>query len=78
MSVIQCQFPDCAFEAKDASEEIAVLMFKSHLYSHQQPVRADRAPTKQKIPPISRPEIKQDVTDEDWATFVAEWGNFRL
>ena len=77
MSAIRCQFPDCAFEANDASEEIAVLMFKSHLYSHQQPVRADRAPTKQKIPPISRPVIKQDVTDEDWATFVAEWGNFR-
>ena len=77
MSAISCQFPGCEFVAENASEAIAIVMFNSHLISHQQPPRTDHGPAKQKIPPIKRPEIKQDVSDEDWATFVAEWGNFK-
>ena len=63
--------------AENASEAVAIVMLKSHLMSHQRSAQSDSGPAKQKIPPIKRPEIKQDVSDEDWATFVAEWGNFR-
>ena len=63
--------------ADNASEAIAIVMFNSHIISHQQPVRADNGPAKQKTAPIQRPEIKQDISDEDWATLVAEWGNFK-
>ncbi len=74
---IQCQFPECQFVAESASEAVAIVMFNSHLISHQQPAQSGPGPAKQKIPPIKRPEIKQDVSDEDWSTFVTEWGNLK-
>ena len=74
---IQCQYPECQFVAESASEAVAIVMFNSHLISHQQPAQSGPGPAKQKIPPIKRPEIKQDVSDEDWSTFVTEWGNFK-
>jgi len=63
--------------AENASEAVAIVMLNSHLLSHQQPSHSGPGSAKQKIPPIIRPEIKQDVSDEDWSTFVAEWGNFK-
>ena len=51
-------------------------MFSSHIVVHQQPATVNTT-AKQKVPPIDRPEIKQDVTDEDWATFIAEWSRFK-
>ena len=38
---------------------------------------APRTATKQKVPRIDRPELKQDVSDEDWQTFEAEWRRFK-
>lgn len=76
MSQIPCQFPDCAYVAEHASEAVAIAMFSSHIVVHQQPAIINTA-TKQKVPPIDRPEIKQDVDDEDWATFIAEWTRFK-
>ena len=53
-------------------------MFTSHTAAHQSasmptPVSA----VKQRLPKIDRPELKQDTTDEDWATFEAEWKRFK-
>ena len=52
-------------------------MFNSHLLSHQPQQQARPAIAKQKIPPIARPEIKQDVSDEEWNSFVQEWNQFK-
>ena len=75
MPEIECQFPDCTFKAEHASEAIALAMFNSHLASHQRNTASGT--TKQKVPPIQRPEIRQDINDEEWATFVTEWSHFK-
>ena len=75
MTLIQCQYPGCKFVAENDSEAVAVAMFNSHLLSHSRPTT--NTTPKQKPPPIQRPEIKQDVTEEDWATFLQEWNHFK-
>ena len=76
MASIECQYTGCSYKAENASEQIALAMFNSHILTHSQPARA---PTQsQKLPPIPRPEIKQDVDEEDWESFVAEWENFKI
>ncbi len=75
MAEIPCQYPGCEFKAENASEAIALAMFQSHLMSHSQ---AATAPAhSQRLPAIPRPEVKQDISEEDWTSFVAEWGNFK-
>ena len=76
MAQIPCQYPGCNFIAENTSEAIALVMFKSHLMSHSQAAATSTA-NSQKLPPIPRPEIKQDVSEEDWISFVAEWGTFK-
>ena len=75
MAEIPCQYPGCEFKANNASEAIAIAMFNSHLLSHQG--RQANEPPAQKLPPIQRPEIRQDINDEDWVTFLAEWEHFK-
>ena len=77
MSQIPCQYPDCTYVAEHASEAVAISMFSSHVVFHQQSPTIVSAPAKQKVPPIERPEIKQDVNAEDWATFLTEWSHFK-
>ena len=73
---IPCQFAGCDYTAENASEAVAIAMFTSHTASHQQ--TSTPAPTtKQRMPKIDRPELKQDTTDEDWLTFEAEWKRFK-
>lgn len=75
MVQIPCQYPGCVFESESASEAIALAMFQSHVVSHSQATAA--TVHSQRLPPIPRPEIKQDVSEEDWTSFVAEWRNFK-
>ena len=77
---IKCAFAGCTHVSESESEQIALAQFQSHLAGHQmaahQPPQA-RAPTKQKLPPIERPKIKQDVTEEEWNSFTQEWKRFK-
>ena len=73
---IPCQFSGCDYVANHASEAVAIVMYSSHTASHQQSSSSASA-TKQRMPKIDRPELKQDTTDEDWATFEAEWKRFK-
>ena len=75
MAEIPCQYPGCGFKAENASEGIALAMFNSHLLSHSKPTEATTQ--SQKLPPIPRPEVGQDVSEEDWTSFVSEWDNFK-
>ena len=73
---IPCQFPGCEVEIEHTSEAVAVAMFQSHVVSHSQVTTSAKVPS-QRLPPIPRPEVKQDISEEDWISFVAEWTNFK-
>lgn len=73
---IPCQFTECTFVAKHDLETVAVAMFNSHLLTHQ-PQSSSRSTTKQKLPPIARPNVKQDITEEEWTAFELEWNRFK-
>ena len=76
MVAIRCKFGDCPESIEHDSEAVALVMFQSHMMTHQADGRTSTA-TAQKLPPIQRPEIKQDITEEDWDAFVIEWNNFK-
>ena len=48
-------------------------MFTSHNSIHSG--ASNRAATKQKVPKIDRPELKQDISNEEWQSF--EWRRFK-
>ena len=50
-------------------------MLSSHNSVHQG--SAPRVATKQRVPKIARPELKQDINDEQWQTFEGEWRRFK-
>ena len=75
---IQCQFTGCEFEVENASEAVAIVMLTSHISTHQQQSTPAAPPVaRQKVPKIDRPELKQDIDDEEWYTFEAEWKRFK-
>ena len=72
---IKCAFTGCPYLAEHETEQIAVLMFQSHLASHQ--TQNATKSSKQKLPPIERPKLKQDITEEACNLFEQEWKRFR-
>jgi len=77
MPEIPCQFTGCDFKSVNDSEQVAIVMFNSHVMIHQGGTPKPSSSSAQKLPPIPRPEIRQDVSDEDWATFLSEWDHFK-
>ena len=73
---ISCQFPDCDHKVSHASEAVALAMFNTHAMSHTQPTAAT-GNNSQKLPPIPRPELALDVSEEDYCSFVVKWSNFK-
>ncbi len=73
---IQCGFTDCEYVSESQSEQVALIQFQSHMAAHQQPPQARVATTKQKLPPMERPILKQDVTEEEWDSFNQDWKRF--
>ena len=72
---VTCGYPDCSYVSENDSEQVAILQFQSHMSGHEpkgQPIS-----TKQKLPPIERPILKQDVNEEEWETFMQEWRRFK-
>ena len=68
MPEIPCQFTGCSFKSVNESEQIAIAMFNSHMMVHQ--ASGGRSNHQQKLPPIPRPEVHQEINDEDWASFL--------
>ena len=59
MPEIPFQFPNCNFVADNASEAIAIVMFNSHLISHQASTSQQQdGQVKQKLPLITRCEAR--------------------
>ena len=74
-TTISCQYTDCEYVAEHSSEAVAIAMLTSHNNIHSG--ASNRAATKQKVPKIDRPELKQDISDEEWQSFEAEWRRFK-
>jgi len=74
---IQCGFTGCEYVSECESEQVALIQFQSHMAAHQQTPQARVATTKQKLPPIERPKLKQGITQEEWDSFNQEWKRFR-
>ena len=70
-SVVECLFTGCGFKVTNDSEKIALAMFESHMLTHSKPVPS------LKLPPMPRPEINQDITEEDWVCTNTEWTNYK-
>ena len=73
---IQCQYTGCVYKAEHESEAVAIAMLMTHNNIHQG--SASRGPAvKQRVPKMDRPVLKQDINDEEWQTFEAEWKRFK-
>ena len=73
---ISCQVPDCEYVARHASEAVTVGMLGSHVVTHSS-ATVVAGSSSSRAPKIDRPILKQDINDEEWAMFVAEWGRFK-
>ena len=73
---IPCQVPGCEYVAEHSSEAVAIAMYSSHNSTHAQSPTTVRR-TQIKAPQIPRPELKQDVSAEDWYSFKEEWTRFK-
>ena len=77
-TVIKCGFTDCDYKSEHESEQVALLQFQSHLASHSQSkTQTNSQSDGQKLPPIERPILKQDVTEEEWECFTQEFKRFK-
>ena len=73
-TIIPCQIPGCTYQAENASEAVAVAMLMNHNSVHQ----SGAVPAvRQRVPKVERPTITQDINDEEWQTFEAEWKRFK-
>ena len=73
---IPCQVPECEYKANGESEAIAIAMLANHNSVHLQVAPANRR-THAKPPQIARPEVKQDISAEEWYSFLEEWKRFK-
>ena len=75
MPSIPCQFTGCEYSATNDSADIAIAMLNSHNGIHLQiPNITLDIP---RMPKVDRPELNQDITDEDWESFTEEWNRFK-
>ena len=73
-TTISCQFTGCDYVAEHSSEAVAIAMLTSHNNVH---LGSSLPATRKRAPKVDYPVLKQDITDEEWQTFVAEWERFK-
>ena len=67
---ISCQVTGCPYVAEHESEAVPIAMLTRHIQNHQgNTSKAVASSSKQKVPKIDSPEVKQDIYDEDWQSF---------
>ena len=74
---IDCQVPGCDYAAEHTSEAVAIAMLSSHNSTHLQAPANNGRRSQLKAPQIPRPELKQDISAEDWYSFKEEWNRFK-
>ena len=76
---LACQFGHgCTYVAVHDVVEVAVAFLNSHSMTHQSANLSSTGGASVRAPKIDRPVLKQDVSDEDWEMFKAEWSRFKL
>ena len=75
-TTIPCQVPECAYVATGDSEAIAIAKLANHNSVHLQVASTNRR-SHVKPPQIARPEVKQDISAEEWYSFLEEWNRFK-
>ena len=72
MPVYQCPYPNCSFETKDVTDELAAVMIKVHAegahLSRTKPSKVDR---------VRRPVIAAAGTSEQWSYFLTRWKDYK-
>ena len=63
--------------AENDSEGIAIALLTSHNNTHVQSTVNNSRQAHSKAPQIARPELKQDVSAEEWYSFKEEWKRFK-
>jgi hypothetical protein len=71
---IQCQFDGCAYAAEHEDINVAVAMLNSHVPMH---ARTGSTTPKGRAPPIDRPAIGTEVSEEGWSNFADMWKEFK-
>ena len=73
---LSCQFTGCEWSIEHDSEAVAIALLTSHGNVH---LRGPGVSTesRSKQPKVDRPELIQDISDEDWETFEDEWRRFK-
>ena len=77
MVKLSCQFTGCDYSIENDSENIACTLLSSHNNVHLQPASTHTRSHHNKPPPITRPEIKQDISAEEWYSVLAEWKRYK-
>ena len=73
---MDCAYPGCAFQSKDAPEAVACAILQSHAFSHAAPgLNFNHAPSEG--PKLTRPSIDEGVSLEAWNVFTRRWQMFR-
>ena len=70
---VTCDFTDCEYSATAASDVLAAAKLYSHIATHTASSGGTSSAGAPKAPPIDRPELRQDIKEQEWQTFVAEW-----
>ena len=71
---LKCQFTGCDWETTNSSEAVAIALLTSHGNVH---IHAPAIESRSKQPKVDRPELVQDITDEDWESFSEDWRRFK-
>ena len=72
---LSCQFTGCDWTIEHNSEAVAIALLTSHGNVHIHGPGPTEARLKQ--PKVDRPELVQDISDEDWEAFEEEWRRFK-
>ncbi len=70
-------YPGCEEIIEHESEAVAIAYLNNHNTVHTAAAASTSSVAQRKTPQILRPELKQDITAEEWYSFVAEWKTYK-
>ena len=75
---IACGVANCGFVARHESENVAICLMNNHNVTHTTGNNSTHAgAASSRAPKANRPEVKQDITDEEWNIFLVEWERYK-
>ena len=74
---VNCEFSDCKYKTPEGELAVVVELLKMHFAAQHK--SADKEPTKSaaKLEKAKRPELKLEMSDEDWAYFLNRWESYK-